>query len=340
MIKHRTLGRTGLKVSELCIGTLNFGWTTDEAAAFDILDTFYAAGGNFIQCAAIGPTLSLPSASTSVTEEIVGRWMASRRIPRAAVILGTRLSLRASRLAGLSLRRLTCERARESMHRLRTDYLDFLVFDWNETLLPLQYTLEAFDAAVRRSFVRYIGAANFPTWRVVESLGLAFRRNQSRMELLQGDYSLMTRARFEPEAMALCEEQMLGFIATSPLAGGFLTRAKSRPIRTLSPRVRLHRHFQNTYGDMALAALAGVAARHEASLAQVALAWVLHNPAVTSAMVGVRSAADVRELAAASELRLTDDDLRQLTLATEAEEVRIAPTGRRARPVLEEVMVN
>lgn len=327
MIQQRLLGRTGLQVSELCLGTMNFGWKTDEAASFDILDAFYAAGGNFIQASAISPVFSLPSASTHVAEEIVGRWMSSRRIPRHRLILGTRISLRPAPSTGMSLARLTCERTRESMRRLNTDYLDLLVFEWNEQLLPATSLLEAFDAAIRQCFVRYIGASNFPTWRVADLVSRAFRRNQSRMEVLQGDYSLMRRARYEPEAMSLCEEQRLGFIATSPLAGGFLTSKARERTALASLRDGIHRRFDNSYGDMALSALWDVAARYEASPAQVALAWVLQNRTVTSAMVGARSAAEMNELAAGSQLNLSPRDFQELTDATEAEEVRVATPG-------------
>jgi len=323
MIKQRTLGRTDLKVSELCLGTLNFGWKTDEATSFEIFDAFYAAGGNFIQGAAITPTFALPSASTAATEEVIGRWMASRRIPREKLVLGTRLSLHPSPGAGANLAQLTAQSVRASMQRLNTDYLDLLMFEWNERMLPTSEVLEAFDVALRQCFVRYVGASNFAAWRVADCISLAFQRNQPRMEALQADYSLMTRARFEPEAMSLCAEQRLGFIATSPLAGGFLTTRKRTAEATPLLRDRWAQRFRSIYGDVALSAVAEVAARHEASLAEVALAWVLQNPTVTSALVGVRSGAEMQELARASQLRLTPLDLRELTAATETEEVRI-----------------
>ena len=92
-----------------------------------------------------------------------------------------------------------------------------VIFEWNDGLVPIRYSLEAFDHVMRSGLARFIGAANFPVWRVVDSLGRAYLRNHCRMEAIQGDYSLMTRARFEPEAMALCQEQRLGFFARSPL---------------------------------------------------------------------------------------------------------------------------
>jgi Predicted oxidoreductases (related to aryl-alcohol dehydrogenases) len=341
MIHHRTLGRTGLKVSQLSLGTMNFGWRTDEATSFAILDTFYAAGGNFLQAAAILPALTLPTISTSASEEMIGRWMTSRRIPRRDLVLGTRINIRPPRSTGMSLGQLVSERVNDSMRRLNTDYLDLVIFEWNDRLLPLERALEAFDVAVRQCYVRYIGAANFPTWRVVDSIALAFRRNQPRMEVLQGDYSLMQRARFEPEAMSLCEERKLGFIASAPLARGFLTRKPTRETDLISSaRHWLHRRFENSYGDAALAALDAVAARHDASFAQIALAWVLANRTVTSALVGVRSSAELQELIRGAELQLSTDDLRQLSSATAAEEVLVPDNLLPNRPTQTELLAN
>jgi Predicted oxidoreductases (related to aryl-alcohol dehydrogenases) len=341
MIHHRTLGRTGLKVSQLSLGTMNFGWRTDEATSFAILDTFYAAGGNFLQAAAILPALTLPTISTRASEEIIGRWMTSRRIPRRNLVLGTRVNVRPPRTTGMNLGQLVRERVNDSLRRLNTDYLDLLIFEWNDRLLPIERALEAFDVAIRQCYVRYIGAANFPTWRVLDSIAVAFRRNQPRMEVLQGDYSLMQRARFEPEAMSLCDERKLGFIASSPLARGFLTRKPTRASELIaSPRQWLHRRFENNYGDAALAALDEVAARHNASFAQVALAWVLANRTVTSALVGVRSAAELQELIHGAELRLSLADLHQLSAATAAEEVLVPADFLLGRHNRTEVLAN
>lgn len=325
MIKQRTLGRCGLNVSELCLGTMNFGWKTDEATSFAILDAFRAAGGNFLQAAAISPQLALPSISTRFAENVIGRWCVSRQVPRRELVLATRLNLRVAEGSTSSLATIVRERVQESMRRLQTDYLDLLVIEWNEELLPIERFLEAFDVAVRDCHVRYIGAANFPTWRVVDSIGQAFRQNSSRMEMMQGDYSLMTRARFEPELMALCREQKLGFVAVSPLAGGFLAQ-KNRAFDSAdaSRRNWIRRRFDNLYGHAALAAISDVAARHEATPAQVSLAWVLNNGAVSSAMIGVRSERELDELTKAGDLHLTERDLRQLADATAREEVRIA----------------
>lgn len=186
---------------------------------------------------------------------------------------------------------------------------------------------------------RYIGAANFPSWRISDAIGRAYLDNHNRMEALQADYSLMTRARFEPEAMALCQEQRLGFFATSPLAGGLRGGAVDTMLH-VAQRDRLKERYDNASGRAAQSAVAEVAARHAASSARVALAWVLHNPAVTSAVVGVHSVRQLNNLAQAGSLPLSIADIELLDRATALEEVRLNPDLTRARAVQAELMLN
>ncbi len=326
MINQRTMGRTGLKLSELCLGTLNFGWKTDEKTSFAILDAYRAAGGNFVQSTSHAPEIVLASASASTSEEIVGRWWQTRGLRREELILATRIHVRQIPGDEAAFAKTVHEACQASLRRLQTTYLDLAVFEWNSGLLPIRYSLEAFDRTVRNGLARFIGAANFPLWRVSDAIARAYLRNRCRMEALQSDYSLLTRARFEPEAMALCQEQRLGFFARSPLAGGFLARRPdSRDLFSSSRHDWLTERFGNCYGEAALAAVTEVAARHTASSAQVALGWVLHNPAVTSAIIGVHSVGQLNELLLASQVQLTAPDLAQLGGATAVEEVRVAP---------------
>jgi aryl-alcohol dehydrogenase-like predicted oxidoreductase len=324
MIKQRTMGRTGLKVSELCLGTMNFGWKTDEQKSFAILDAYREAGGNFIQATGHCPVPAISAASTVLSEEVVGRWRQSRAIPRNQLVLATRLNVGCPP-AGVSLVQFVQDCCRASLRRLKTTYLDILILEWSEALLPSPKTLELFDALVREGLVRYVGSANFPTWRIAEAIARAYLGNHCRMETLQSDYSLMTRARFEPEAMALCGEQRLGFLARSPLAGGFLARGHDAgALLNSARRDWLDQRWGNAYGAAGLAAVGEVAARHEASSAQIALSWVLHNPLVTSALIGVQSAPQLDELVGAGQVRLSDVDLTELAAATETEEVQLA----------------
>lgn len=336
MISQRLLGRTSLQVSELCLGTMNFGWKTDETASLAILDAYRAAGGNFIQASGGAPQGLLPSTSTQFSETVVGRWWRARGIPRHELVFATRISVRPAAGAGDdALMQAVREACHASLRRLKTTYLDVVIFEWNERLLPWEAAFDAFTRLVRLGLVRYIGAANFPAWRVAEGLSRAFAGNHARMEGLQADYSLLTRARFESELGALCREHRLGFLARSPLAGGFLARENvtTALLRSLR-RDWLVERFGNRYGETALLAVADVSQRTGASPAQVALAWVLSHPGVTAAIVGARSPAQLQELAGASGLRLEAADWRQLAAATASEEVRLGaepPVAQAAR---------
>jgi aryl-alcohol dehydrogenase-like predicted oxidoreductase len=331
MIKRRMLGRTGLTLSELCLGTLNFGWKTDENSAHAVLDAYYAAGGNFIQAANWSRGYQLPSLAVSRSEDLVGRWWTMRGIPRQDLFLATRIYVQPPAPEDSDFIHVVLEALQGSRRRLRTSYLDLVLFEWNDGLLPIERMLEVFDSAVRSGGARYVGAANFPAWRVSEALNRAHADNHNRMEALQADYSLMTRARFEPEAMTLCREQRLGFFGTSPLAGGFLARhgydgLATHPLR----RDRLNERYGNAYGRAAQSAVAEVAARHGVSPAQVALAWVLDNPAVTSAVIGVHAVAHLHDLVPAGALTLSAADIAVLEQATALEEVRLSPAFTRA----------
>lgn len=335
------MGRTGLKLSELCLGTLNFGWKTDEKTSFAILDAYHAAGGKFIQATNHTAEMFLPSASTSISEAIVGRWWTSRGIHRNDLFLATRIHVRQTPGDEAAFVKTVRQACQDSLRRLHTTYLDMVIFEWNDALVPMRHSLEAFDQIARAGLVRYIAAANFPVWRVVDALGRAYLRNHCRVEAIQADYSLMTRARFEPEAMALCQEQRIAFFARSPLAGGFLARRHGAgDIFNASRRSWLTERFSNPYGDAALAAVGEVAARHAASSAQIALAWVLHNPVVTSAIIGVHSVTQLEELLQATQLKLTAADLHQLGNATATEEVRVGPEITHHRPQAGELVLN
>jgi aryl-alcohol dehydrogenase-like predicted oxidoreductase len=339
MINQRTLGRTGLNVSELCLGTMNFGWTTDAHNSFAILDAYHGAGGNFIQSMGRSRAPGLASTSTTFSEEIVGRWWRSRGIPRDELVLATRISL-GRPPAGIPLAQFALDCCRESLVRLQASHLDLLVLEWTGSFTPVREALGVFDSIIQSGLARYVVAASFPAWRVTEAIALAREYNHCRMEALQEDYSLMTRARFEPEAMTLCQEQRLGFLARAPLADGFLAYSKKPGERLpVFRRDWISRGFGARYGETGLAAVSEVASRYEASAAQIALAWVLHNPRVTSAVIGVHTPAQLEDLLGANRLAFSADDLAQLAEATAAEEVQVAsPRRSRARAETLEVV--
>lgn len=324
-MKQRKLGRTPLHVSEICLGTTKFGWSCDDAAAFALLDAYHAGGGRFIQSLGFCRNSVTAPPVDSRSEEIVGRWHETRGIPRERLVLASRMNLfrpaHGGSIAFTNLIREACER---SLRRLRTGHLDLLICEWDEHLLPIEDVLEAFDLLVRAGLIRHAVAGGFPPWRVVDALHRASARNHGRFEALQAEYSLLTRARFEAEALAMCREHRLGFLARSPLAGGFLAPSTA-PRHTLTPPESSGQgdRFGNRYADAVRAVVADIASNHLVTPAQVALAWVLRNPHVSSAVVSAVSPQDLCALTRAANLKLSDVEVGALANVTSVPDHRM-----------------
>jgi aryl-alcohol dehydrogenase-like predicted oxidoreductase len=314
-MKKRRLGRTDLHVSELNLNAGIFGWLSDEAESFALLDAYYTCGGSFLQTVGLAPNSAMAKLTESEAEIIVGRWRETRGISRDGLVLASRIDFfrppHGGSTAFANHIREACER---SLRRLRTTHLDLLICEWHDDLHPVDDVLEAVDQLIRAGFVRYAVAGGFPPWRVVDSLHGANASQHARFEALQASYSLMNRSGFEPEALAVCREHRLGFLATSPLAGGFLTRRPSS-----SPG---HDHdwknerFGSRAGDAVLQVLAEVADKRLATPAQIALAWVLRHPEVTSAAISASNPRELRELIRAAGIVLTSEETGALANVT------------------------
>ena len=222
-MEYRRLGRTGLKVSELCLGTMQWGWTADEAAAFAVMDAFVEGGGNFIDTADVYSRW-VQGNPGGVSEEIIGRWMKARG-NRQDVVLATKARGRMwEGPNGEGLSRAHLMRAiDDSLRRLQTDYIDLYQTHADDRETPFDETLRALDDMVRAGKVRYIGASNIQAWRLSGALWTSEKHGLARYDSLQPHYNLAHRAEFERELMPLCKDQGIGVIPYSPLAAGFLT---------------------------------------------------------------------------------------------------------------------
>ena len=318
-MNYRRLGSSGLKVSELCLGTMQFGWTTDEANAFEVMDAFAAAGGTFIDTADIytmwGPR-GMRAAGES--EEIIGRWMAARG-NRGRVVLATKVRGKmweGPDGEGLSRARVLrcCE---DSLRRLKTDHIDLYQCHWVDLETPIEETLSALDDLVRAGKVRYVGASNYPAWRLMEALGASERRGLERFISYQPQYSLMERAGFEIEAMPLCRHHGLGVIPYSPLAGGFLTGKYRRGSDVASQRAgEVKELYANDRGFAVIDRLEAIGRSHGRTVAQTALAWLLTHPVVTAPIIGANTAVQLHDSLGAAGYRLDAgemDSLNELT---------------------------
>ncbi|PTY04208.1 aldo/keto reductase [Opitutaceae bacterium EW11] len=310
---HRTLGRTGLSVSELCLGTLNFGWSVDRVTSEQLLDRFVAEGGNFIQSAGLAPASPLQAGWTRFSESYVGDWLSESGLPRSKIVLSTRLSLAQPVVDGTSAVEtlgLACD---DSLRRLRTDYIDLLICHWHPAFSPLEALLEELTKRVQSGKIRYFGFAGFPFWRVMESIDRSTRKAFCRLEAFQADYSLLERDPVEREGLDLCRDYRIAFLARSPLAGGFLA-ARVVPQETArNERDRwLAQRYGNRRGLSVYSEVESIAAGRQASPAGVALAWVLRKPTVTSAVIGARSVMQLRQALEASGMALSHREILRL----------------------------
>jgi aryl-alcohol dehydrogenase-like predicted oxidoreductase len=316
-MQYRFLGRTGLKVSELCLGTMQFGWTADEPTSFEVLSAAYDAGVNFIDTADIYSRWA-PGNPGGVAETILGNWMQQNRIPRDRIILATKVRARMGdgpNDEGLS-RAHIIKAVEASLKRLQTDYIDLYQSHYYDENTPIEETLAAYDDLVRQGKVRYIGCSNYPAWRLMQSLWAADKQGCARYESLQPHYNLVHRAEFEQELAEVCRVFGLGVIPYSPLAKGFLSgkyRPGSEPVT--SQRAR---GVQNYFTEKNWALLGrmeklgqekgGGRKNGGYSISQVALAWLLADPLITSPIIGPRSLEQLQDNLGAGELRLTAEE--------------------------------
>ncbi|WP_216688327.1 aldo/keto reductase [Hymenobacter siberiensis] len=311
-MQTRELGRSGLQISPLMLGGNVFGWTIDEATSFAVLDAFVANGGNAIDTAD-AYSVWVPGHVGGESETIIGKWL-RRRGRRDDVIIATKVGWEVN-ADNKGLKKDYILRAVEgSLQRLQTDYIDLYQSHKDDPTTPVEETLEAYAQLVKEGKVRVIGASNFTAARLQESLAASTKHGFPRYETLQNLYNLYDRADFEQNLATLLLQENIGAIPYYGLAAGFLT-GKYRDQVDLQKSARgtgVGQKYLNDKGLTLLTALDAVADRQQATLAQVALAWLMQAPAVTAPIASATSVGQVTELLEATELRLTAEDLETL----------------------------
>ena len=313
-MEYRRLGRTGLKVSALCLGTMTFRWTCTEQQAYRVLDHAWAAGINFIDTADVY-SFWAPGNAGGVAERIIGKWLRSK--PRPQVVVATKVRGRmwaGPNGEGLSRQHIMTA-VEDSLRRLQTDYIDLYQTHWPDWDTPLEETLRALDDLVTSGKVRYIGASNHAAWLLTRTLWLSDKHGLARYESIQPHYNLLNRAEVEPDLAALCLDQGVGMIPYSPLAGGFLTGKYSRdhiPAGSRgaqNERIAAYRTEQNF---RIIDALREMAAERGATVSQMALAWQLTQPFITAPIVGANNVRQLDESLGAVQFRLTEEEMKRL----------------------------
>ncbi len=318
-MEYRKLGRTGLKVSELCMGTMQFGWTADEEMSHQILSEAYDAGVNFIDTADVYSRW-VEGNPGGVAEEIIGRWVKASSIPRERLVIATKV--RGTMGDGPNDSGLTrvhiLQAVESSLRRLQTEYIDLYQTHFPDDETPIDETLRTLDDLVRQGKVRYIGCSNYNAWKLMQSLWSADVNGTVRFDSLQPHYNLAHRAEFERELAEVCRTYSIGVIPYSPLAGGFLT-GKYRPEDDIPESDRatgVRRRYFNEMGWKVLAAVDEVAKSRGASISQTALAWQLSNPVVTSPIIGPRNGSQLKDNLGAIGMRLNQEEMTLLNDAS------------------------
>ncbi len=328
-MKYRYIGKTGLRVSPICLGTMTFGTQADKKEAFAIMDKAYESGINFFDTAELYPVP--PSGELfGLTEEIVGEWMQTK--PRDSIILASKVAGAASgwfvppvRHGLTAIDRFHIERAVEgSLKRLKTDYIDLYQMHWPDTIVPIEESLEAFDRLVRSGKVRYMGTSNDTAYGTTKALMKSEHLGLARFESIQNNFSLLNR-RFLDELSTVCENENISLLPYSPLGGGVLsgkynegsfnvTPAKGRfTTYKNSPNVRQQAMATRFLNEKTLAstqkyiAIAKEAGMHPVTLAT---AWSKQFDFVASTIIGATSAAQLDPTLKAMDLTLSDEVLK------------------------------
>jgi aryl-alcohol dehydrogenase-like predicted oxidoreductase len=316
-MRMRKFGNTGLVVSELCLGAMTFGgsegmWAqiagVGQASADELVKTAFDGGVNFFD------TANVYSAGRS--EEILGQSLRNLGVPRDQYVLATKLLGRTGPgVNQLGLSRYHILAALDaSLKRLQLDHVDLYQIHGTDPLTPIEETLDALDDCVRAGKVRYLGVSNHAAWHIAKSLGISERKGLARFESVQAYYSLAGRE-LEREIVPLANDQRLAILPWSPLAGGLLSGKFARDTHGPEGARRTTFDFPPVDRDKAfriIDVIRPIAERHAATVARVALAWLLHQSAVTSVIIGARTRDQLLDNMAATEVRLTAEDLSAL----------------------------
>jgi len=324
-MKHRRLGRTGLVVSEICLGTMTFGNQADERTSCGILDRAFDAGVDFFDVAEVYP-VPPDRKYAGRSEEIVGKWMAGK--PRDAVFMATKVAgpgggwfLSPVRENKGSLDRHNVVRAVEgSLRRLRTDYIDLYQTHWPDRGVPIEETLEALTRLIEQGKIRYAGCSNETAYGLTKSLWASETHHLARYETIQNNFSLLNR-RFEDELAEVCRREHVSLLPYSPIAGGVLSGKYQDGQRPSGARFTLYnegnprsqamfRRFVNQKTLDSTARFTAIAKEAGMSVLTLATAWTLTHDFVGSTIIGATTVEQLTDTLAAADVMLSADVLK------------------------------
>ena len=316
-MRYRPLGRTGLFVSELCLGTMTFGgaegmWAVigklQQADAERLVGQAIDAGINFIDTADVY--------AGGMSEQITGQALKNLKVPREDVVVATKVfsEMGTGPNARGATRGHIMDGVKASLKRLQLDHIDLYQIHGFDPATPIEETVRAMDQVVRDGLARYVGVSNWAAWQIMKALGIAERLGLTRFESLQAYYTVAGRD-LERELIPMLRSEGVGLMVWSPLAGGLLSGKYGREQQAEAGSRRLTFDFPPVDKERAWACvdvMRTIAQVHGASVAQVALAWLLHQPQVTSIIVGAKRAEQLADNIAATDVKLSETELQQI----------------------------
>jgi len=311
-MQNRTLGRTGLSVAPIVFGGNVFGWTADEKTSFQLLDAFFDAGFNAIDTADVYSAW-VPGHQGGESETIIGKWLRSGSVKRDDAVIITKVGFdNNERKTGLSANWIATA-VENSLRRLQTDYIDLYLAHKPDDAVPLEETLGAFARLKEAGKVRAIGCSNYDAKQLQASLEVAKKTGLDRFDVLQPEYNLLTRDKFEGPLADLCAREEIGVINYYSLAAGFLT-GKYRTKADTEGVARSYRvaNYLDPRGLAILGAMDTIATETGARHADIALAWLLAKPSITAPIASATSLSQLESFKRAVNLRLSDDMMRLL----------------------------
>lgn len=314
-MEKRKLGRSGIELPPLMFGGNVFGWTADEATSFKLMDACMDAGINAIDTADVYSVWARGHQGGE-SEIVIGNWL-KQRGKRDDVIIATKVgAVMGSGDKGLS-RAWIMKECDASLQRLQTNYIDLYQAHRDDPDTPQEETAQAFADLVKQGKVRALGASNFTAARLKSAIDVSQAHNLPRYESLQPLYNLVERPAFEAELESLCQSEQLGVINYYALAAGFLTgKYRSEADLGKSPRGGGVKKYLNDRGLGVIKALDDVAARHKATAAQVALAWLIARPSVTAPIASATTLQQLQDILQAVQLKLSPQDIETLNQAS------------------------
>jgi aryl-alcohol dehydrogenase-like predicted oxidoreductase len=314
-MNHKQLGKSGISLPPIMFGGNVFGWTANETTSFGLLDRMIEAGLTAIDTADVYSAWA-PGHKGGESETVIGNYLAARG-GRDKVIIATKVGMMPG-ADGKKLSKPTIEAAVDaSLKRLKTDVIDLYQAHADEADTPLEETLTAFARLIEQGKIRAIGASNYTAPRLKQALETSARLGLPRYESLQPHYNLLERPAYEDDLEPLCVAEHLGVINYFALAAGFLTgKYRNEVDFAASPRGEGVKKYLNPEGKQILAALDDIAARHHATPAQVALAWLIARPSITAPIASATSTAQLDDLIKAAALTLNAADIETLNTAS------------------------